>query len=165
MQVRSRMATWMLLVVSAGAITSSVSAGGPPPVKQQVILNLRIDGITRGEGAELVIKPGHAATRFKTINYPVKGDGIIQDIPPINIETVSADRNCSFAIVLKEAGQPEKTFRRNLQIQTPTEATTGKPQVFNCYLSSRTIAAKVGAAPTAVPVATKPATSAGVIKR
>jgi len=158
MQGRSRMAALMLLAatvgVAVGVFPTASLAAGPPPVKQKVKVNIRLDGTSPNSGVEVVIKPGHPACRFKPIVYPVKGDGFIQDIPPIDVETLSADRDCSFAIVLKEPGQPDKVFRRNLQINAPSEAANGKPQVLQCYLSSRAIGGKPALAPN--PVATNP---------
>ena len=61
-------------------------AGDPTPVKQKVKLTLRLDGIVADKGVELVIKPGHPGCRFKPITRPIKGDGTIGDIPPIEVE-------------------------------------------------------------------------------
>ncbi len=141
--------------VGVGVCASSTIAAGPTPVKQKVLLKVRVDGTSPYTGVELVIKPGHPACRFKPITHPVKGDGD-QDILPIDVETLSADRDCSFAIVLKEPGQPDKIFRRSLQITPATEATAGKPQVLQCYLSSRAITAKAAGTLSTKPVAAKP---------
>ena len=89
----------------------------------------------------MVIKPGHPGCRFKPITRQIKGDCQIVDIPPIEVETFSADRDCSFAITLKEPGQPEKTVRRNLQIVPAAE-----PQALTCYVSSKSLSAPVAKA-------------------
>lgn len=161
MQGRSRMAAWMLVATLAGvsAVPSSGWAAGPAPLKQKVKLEIRLDGISGDSGAEITIKPGSPACRFKTMTYPVKFDrpGMVADLLPIEVETLSADRDCSFAIILKEPGHPDKTFRRSLQVQPTTDATAGKPQVLVCYLSSRTVATKVQGLGTAV--TSKPATA------
>jgi len=164
MRGRSWMAALALVAaVGVGVGPSASFAAGPAPIKQQVKLNIRLDGTSKDSGVEIVIKPGHPACRFKTIIYPVKGDGLIQDIPPIDVETLSADRDCSFAIVLKEPGQPDKVFRRSLQINGPTQAGDGKPQSLLCYLSSRTASNKTPMATN--PVATKPAAPDAAQKR
>ena len=155
------MAAWMLAATLVGAATLTHTApgwaAGPPPLKQKVKLDIRLDGIAAESGAEIVIKPGSPASRFKAVTYPVRFErpGMVADILPIEVETLSADRDCSFAIILKEPGHPDKTFRRSLQIQPSTEANAGKPQVLACYLSSRSIASKV-AAPSN-PVVARPA--------
>ncbi len=138
MQGRSWMAALTLVAASAGALApiSSARAGDPTPIKQKVKLTLRLDGIVADKGVELVIKPGHPGCRFKPITRLIKGDGTIADIPPIEVETFSADRDCSFAITLKEPGQPEKTVRRNIQIVSEAES-----QSLTCYVSSRSLSA------------------------
>lgn len=163
MQGRSWMAALILASASAGPIASAV-AGGPPPVKQKVVLQIRLDGVTPSSGAQLVIKPGHRACKFAEVVYQYKGQERITDIPPIDVESLSADRDCSFAITLKEPGQPDKSFRRSLQLAAPTDAAAGKPQVFQCFLSSHAVAARAAAA--APVIATKPAPpAAGAVKR
>ena len=129
------MAALILVAASAGALApSSARAGDPAPLKQKVKLTLRLDGIVADKGVELVIKPGHPGCRFKPITRPIKGDGTIADIPPIEVESFSADHDCSFAITLKEPGQPEKTVRRNLQLVASEEA-----QALTCYVSSKSL--------------------------
>ena len=165
------MAALILAAASAGTglLVATAEAGGTPPVKQKVVLQIRIDGLTPGSGAQLVIKPGHRACKFAEIVYPFKGEANIKDIPPIDVESLSADRDCSFAITLKEPGQPDKVFRRSLQLAAPTATTSDdaagvKPQVLQCYLSSHSVAAKAAAAaPPAV--ATKPAPPAGTMQK
>ena len=154
----------MLVAAAVGAggwFVSTSHAAGPVPAKQKVKLNIRLDGTMDDSGTELVIKPGNPASRFREITYPVRRDGNIQDIPPFDVETLSADRDCSFAIILKEPGRPDKVFRRSLQIVPSASLTTGKPQVLQCYLSSRDVSNKATATATlksSTPVAAKPAT-------
>ena len=159
MQVRSWMAAGVLAAVTLGGWASGVRAGQPVAVKQKVNLSIHIAGTTPNAGVEVIIKPAHPACKFKPITCPVKQDGMLQDIPPIEVETLSADRDCTFAIVLKEPGQPEKTFRRSLQLNPPSAATGDKPQALMCYISSRMVASKVSGGPS-TPVATKPAADA-----
>ena len=158
MQGRSRMAALMgsaaTVAIGVGVFASASLAAGPPPIKQKVKLNLRLDGTSPNSGVEVVIKPGHPACRFKPIVYQVNRDGDIRDIPPIDVETLSPNRDCSFAIILKEPGQPDKIFRRSIQISAPSEATAGKPQFLLCYLSSRGAIDKAALAPN--PVASTP---------
>ena len=163
MQGRSWMAAWLLTTVATvgiSALAGTSWAAGPTAVKQKVQLNIRLDGVSAPSGVEILIKPGHPATRFKEVTYKVKQDGDIGDIPVLDVETVSADRDCSFAITLKEPGQPDKVFRRSLRINPPTPATAGKPEVaqsLKCFLSSRDVAAKVTLPRTRV--VTKPTTT------
>ena len=165
MQGRSWMAALILAAASAGTgrFVATAEAGGAPPVKQKVVLQIRLDGLAAGSGAQLVIKPGHRACKFAEVVYSYKGQERIQDIPPIDVESLSADRDCSFAITLKEPGQPDKVFRRSLQLAAPSDAAAGKPQVLQCYLSSQAVAAKAAAATPGV--AAKPAPPAGTTQK
>lgn len=152
------MAALMLLAASAGpdwlSPTPSAEAAGPPPAKQKVALDIHVAGTIAGSGVELVIRPGNPTCRFKDVVYSVKRDGNIRDIPPIEVETVNADRDCAFAITLKEPGQPDRVFRRSLQINPEAVAASPeKPQVLKVYLNSRTMMSK---APTPEPVNPSP---------
>ena len=61
------------------------------------------------------------------------------NLAPIEVETVSADRDCSFAITLKEPGQPDKTVRRNLRIVPAAEGRPAAPQALTCFISSNSL--------------------------
>ena len=160
------MATWMLATTFVGTAGSfaPARAAGPAPLKQTVKLNVQLNCPTAITGGELVIKPGHPACRFKPVAYPIKLDrqGMMPDILPIDVETLSADRDASFLFVLKEPGQPDKVFRRSLQLAVPTAATAGKPQSLNCYLSSNS--GMVQAEPS-VPRAATAAKPAGTVRK
>jgi hypothetical protein len=150
MQSRSWMAALALATAMIGANAPRSIAGEPAPTKQKVQLTLKLDGLS-SEGGEVEIKPGHAGCKFETIKFKTKGHprtGMRGEIilDPIDVETMSADRNCSFSITLKEAGQPDKIVRRNLRL-TPTEDQPAKPQAMTCYISSNSLN----------PVASKPA--------
>jgi hypothetical protein len=162
------MAALTLVGMLVGAQAPAVVAAEPPTVKQKVILSLRLDGLS-ANGGDIEIKPGHAGCRFETIKFQTKThpksfDGKIY-LDPIEVESLGADRNCSFAITLKEAGQPDKTVHRTLRLVAPAElkaadAKTAKPQELTCYLSSNSlnvpVVAKENATPKA-PVASRPA--------
>jgi hypothetical protein len=152
MQSRSWMAALALAVAMVGANAPRSIAGGPAPIKQKVQLILRLDGLS-SKGGEIEIKPGNAGCKFETIKFQTKNhprttsDGKIIKLDPFDIETMSADGNCSFSITLKEAGQPDKTVRRNLKITMTPAGETVKPQAMTCYISSNSLN----------PVASKPA--------
>ena len=146
MQGWSRMAALTLVLAVAGAFASPSLAGGPPSIKRKVAMVLKFDGLS-AEGGEVEIKPGNAGSRFETIRFQTKGhprstnDGRI-NLDPIDVETFSADRNCSFAITLKEPGLPDKTVRRILQITPTTDTKSTTPLVLNCFISSTSLASK-----------------------
>jgi hypothetical protein len=155
MQSRSWMAALALAIAIIGANAPRSIASGPAPIKQKVQLILRLDGLS-SKGGEVEIKPGNAGCKFETIKFQTKNhpktssDGKIIKLDPIDVETLSADGNCSFSIILKEAGQPDKTVRRNLKITSTPAGETAKPQAMTCYISSNSLN----------PVASKPADGA-----
>ena len=154
MQGWSWMAALTLVASMAGGLAPTTRAAGPPAVKQRVSLSLRLDGLST-EGGEVEIKPGHAGCKFETIKFQTKerppgSDGKI-NLDPIEVETVSAGRECSFAITLREPGQPDKTVRRTLRLTPATQSKAPTSQAMTCYISSNSLNP---------PVASKPADEA-----
>jgi hypothetical protein len=146
MQGWSWMAALTLVASISGAFAPAVRAAEPPPVKQKVKLSLRLDGLSAA-GGEIEIKPGHAGCKFETLKFETKThpksiDGKI-DLDPIEVETVSANRDCSFTITLKEPGQEDKTVRRTIRIVPPVEGKPAKPQELTCYISSNSLKPRV----------------------
>ncbi|MBX6313575.1 MAG: hypothetical protein IRY99_11760, partial [Isosphaeraceae bacterium] len=109
MRSRSWMAAWAIAVGIIGAASVRASEG---PVENKVYLELLISGL-RGEGCEIEIKPGHGACQFpavkKTIDKNHVGDPLRVETIAIDARSHSADRDCSFAITIKEPGQPPRT--------------------------------------------------------
>ena len=150
MQGWSWMAALTLVAAMAGALAPPTRAAEPPPVKQKVNVSLRLDGLS-SQGGEIEIKPGHAGCKFETIKFETKShpksiDGKIH-LDPIEVETISADRDCSFAITLKEPGQPDKLVRRNLRIIPTPEGKPAKAQELTCYISSNSLNPPVASKP------------------
>jgi hypothetical protein len=122
-----------------GGLAPLAQAGEPGPFKQKVKLSVQVEGVT-SEGGEIVIKPGHPGSKFKTITKPVRRQtDLISIDEPIEVETYSADRDCSIAIILKEPGQPDKIFRRSLQLVPAPTGKAAKPQTLVCYLNSNAL--------------------------
>lgn len=161
MRSRSRMAALALAVSltgvpRAGLAQASAPATGPAapaadaveggPVENRVNLILQVSGLST-QGCEIEIKPAHRSCEFTPIrrtinrvpaNAVIKLDGI-----SVLARSTGADRDCSFAITIKEPGQPPKTYRRGLRLETA--ATTGQAppaQTLKCYLISPTVAAQ-----------------------
>ncbi len=149
MQGWSWMAALTLAAASAATFGPASLAGQPTPTRQVVKLSLRVDGIARQDG-EILIKPGHPGCRFKEITTRVSD--LVPDMygmynfAPFEVETVSADRDCSFAITLREPGKPDKTARRNLRIIPNAEGRPAAPQILRCYVSSGPTAPVAGKA-------------------
>jgi hypothetical protein len=122
----------------------SGARAGTPPVKNQVKLELQITGLKRGD-YELEIKPGHPGCQFPSIVRKVKSSGarsgpeVIQ-MDPILAQSTSADRDCAFAIVVREPGQPPRTFYRGMRLASPTADRPLPVQSLTCYISTPTIA-------------------------
>ena len=142
MQGWSWMAALTLVASISGQLAPIARATEPPPIKQKVKLSLRLDGLAAA-GGEIEIKPSHAGCKFETIKldtktHPKSSDGKI-DLDPIEVETVSANRDCSFTITLKEQGQADKVVRRTLRIVPVVQGKPAKPQELTCYISSNSL--------------------------
>jgi hypothetical protein len=123
----------------ANAATISTSTDSSPPAR--VKLDLAIVGLGP-KGCDVEITPGHGGCRFRTETRHIgPEDAGKKSIVLENVQIVSPDRYCMFAITIREPGQPVKTVRRGLRLmaQPPGRNT---PQVLNCYLSSPSKLAK-----------------------
>jgi hypothetical protein len=147
MQSRSRMAA---LAIALGlAATAHPVLGGDEPVSNTVKLDLQIRGLG-SQGCVIEVKPAHPGCEFQAFARRVpEGSGAVVHLQPIPVEvrSISADRDCTFAITIREPNQPPKTFRRGTRL-TPQVAGKPKPeQTLTCFLSSpSSVAAKDGAA-------------------
>lgn len=148
MRSRSGMAVLVLGLAPVFA-TSPVSRADDveaEAVENKVRLVLQISGLGP-EGALIEIRPGHKACDFKPVNEEIKRgqlppDSVIKLDLDIEAETTSADRDCSFAITVKEPGQTPKTYHRGLRL---TDHEAGQPlpsKILRCYLSSPSIATR-----------------------
>lgn len=145
---RSRMA---VLAIAAGLstlalATRSVQADDPPP-RNTVALQLLIAGLSPGEST-IEIKPGHQACKFDAVTRTIaagSGGGMLR-LEPIRIEAESlgADRDCSFAITIREPGQEPRTFRRGIRLagSEPGTEASAPVQTLKLYLSVPAIAAR-----------------------
>jgi hypothetical protein len=109
-----------------------------------VKLKLRIAGLGTG-GCEVEIKPGHPGCKFQPLTQRVKSDGAL-DVDLKDVRTLNADRDCTFAITIREPGQPVRTVRRGLRVSSQSEK--GQLSTLTCYLSSPSRIAKAGEGPT-----------------
>jgi hypothetical protein len=140
------MAAFALAAAMIGVNTPRSVASEPAPIKQKVQLILRFDGLS-SKGGEVEIRPGHAGCKFETIKFQTKGhprmtvNGSMMTImlDPMEVETMSADGNCSISIVLKETGQPDKTVRRTIRLTPAPQGKAAKPVTMTYYISSNSI--------------------------
>jgi hypothetical protein len=119
--------------------TTTVSSASPetkpkalnPSVNVHVVkLDLKIAGLT-SSGCEVEIKPAHPGCKFQPRTEHVDSKGMLM-VKLDDVEILNADRDCTFAITIREAGQAEKTWRRGLRLN----ATTNVAQTLPCFLSS-----------------------------
>ncbi len=150
MRSRSWMAALSLATAMLGAVAWESIAGEPAPIKQKVELLVMFAGLS-ADGGDVEIKPGNAGCKFDTIKFKTKGhprtmkDGKIK-LDPIDVETKNADGYCSFAITLKEPGQPDKIVRRSVRLKPAEPDKPAKPVEMTCFINSNSL----------TPVATKP---------
>ena len=79
-------------------------AAEPPASTYVVTLDLRIAGLGK-KGCDIEIKPANNGCKFKPIEQHLDANGVAS-IKFKDVETDSADRDCTFAIVVHEPGQP-----------------------------------------------------------
>jgi hypothetical protein len=135
------------------ALSRPARAGDPPPTGTEkpegpgagsklhtVKLELAIAGLRNGgPGCDVEIKPGHAGCKFRPITQHVSPGGYATIVVK-DVQTRNADRDCTFAITIREPGQAERTVHRGLRLKPP-----GAPsQVLTCYLSSPSRIARNG---------------------
>jgi len=137
----------VLAVTSITAMTAVAPArAGDPPVANKVNLQLQISGVA-SEGATLEVRPGHGDCHFtpvsKKLPAPPAGNGPIK-LPTIELDCSSthADRDCAFAITIKEPGCPPRTYRRGIALKPAAEGQPKPVQSLPCLLSAPSLAAK-----------------------
>ena len=147
MQGRSWMAALTLAAGLVPALCRAGDTGGAttddPSPARVVRLKLRIAGLS-SQGCEVQIKPAHPGCRFQALTERVKSDGAL-DIDLKDVQTLNADRDCTFAITIREPGQAERTVHRGLRVSPTVEK--GQSSMLTCYLSSPSRVAKSGSPP------------------
>ena len=139
MQGRSWMAALALVAGSIGA-TEAPSKAQAPPAPHKVILRLNIRGLGRA-GCDVDIKPAHAGCTFRPRVQHVGSDGKVR-IDLDDVRSTGADRDCSFAITIREPGHADKTVRRGFQLAAPVAGRPALVQSFDCYLSCPSLLAR-----------------------
>jgi hypothetical protein len=122
---------------SVEAKPNDAPSAEPSSKNHTVKLEIRIAGLG-AKGCDVEIKPGHAGCKFKTLLQHVDSRGYATVVVK-DVQTQSADRDCTFAITIREAGQAELTVRRGLRLGTGNE--TGK--LLSCFLNSPSRLARV----------------------
>jgi|GEM_PF-6601500 len=109
------------------------SAFAESEVVNKVVMELQIQGLS-SEGCIIEIAPGHPGCKFKKVRYKVDSPRVL--LQPIEVTSLSADRDCSFAITIKEPGMPEQTIRRGMRLARPDESAPVPQTRLTCYLAT-----------------------------
>jgi hypothetical protein len=153
----SRTTNWIAVSLLLGALASTARAQDTTAneadlkpqtegVRNRVTLVLQVSGLGQ-EGFEIEVRPAHPGCRFEPIvrthEDPIPAGAVVR-IDPIAIDATSlgADRDCSFAITIREPGKPPRTFLRGLRLDRATAEQTLPTQTFRCYLSATALALK-----------------------
>jgi hypothetical protein len=145
------MAAW---TIAAGLFGASALAGSddemPSTAENKVNLVLQINGLGPS-GGQVEIKPGHKGCKFKpvvkTIPAVPSGKPAMLEGIAIIAQSTGADRDCSFAITIKEPGQKPITYRRGLRLAKAEDDSSRPEQTLKCYLSTSSIASRDDAPP------------------
>jgi hypothetical protein len=107
-----------------------------PASTKPVELNLMIAGLGK-DGCEVEVRPGSRSCRFKPqeqhVNSVGKASFVLKDV-----ELRGADRNCTFAITVREPGQAPKTIYRGFRLSTKPDSprTASASHSFTCFMNS-----------------------------
>lgn len=133
MQGRSRMAALTLVVGFVLALGIPTRAEDKLVVGK-IQVDLRIAGLTQ-KGCDVEIKPGHAGCKFKPVTKHIASQGkLVVELKDVEIR--SPDRDCSFAITIKEEGQTKRTNHRGLRIPTSGAGSPTQVPSLTCFLNS-----------------------------
>lgn len=117
------------------AAEPAVATESPKKSKgRKIELKLVIAGLG-AEGCEVEVKPGNPAVEFKpqTLRVPSNGRAAVT---LKDVELLGVDRNCTFAVVVREKDQAPKTIYRGFRIPTATASSRSGALSFTCFLSS-----------------------------
>jgi hypothetical protein len=133
------------MILVAASATSSAAGDGTPKVRNQVDLVLQISGLGP-EGGEIEVRPGHGACKFEPVVRKLQkapsGSVVITNPVSILAESQGADRDCSFAIIIKEPGKAPRKYVRGLRLSPEVAGQALPKQKMTCYLSTPSLAAK-----------------------
>lgn len=137
------------MTIAAGLCAAVSFAGASPGddgprVRNEVQLVLQISGLGT-DGCTVEIEPGHAGCKFKSVARRIQripaGSVALTNPITIDAESLGADRDCSFAITIKEPGKAARTYVRGLRL-APEVAGKPKPsRSLRCYINAPTVIA------------------------
>jgi len=101
---------------------------------RKVELKLVIAGLG-AEGCEVEVKPGNPAIEFEPQTFRVPSNGRAA-VTLKDVELLGVDRNCTFAVVVREKDQAPKTIYRGFRLPTGPASKRSGDLSFTCFLSS-----------------------------
>lgn len=129
-----RLSGFVTIVRILGILTFCTGAAfADSEIVNKVVMELQIQGLS-SEGCIVEITPGHPGCKFKKVRYKVDSARVL--LQPIEVTSLSADRDCSFAITIKEPGMPEQTIRRGMRLSKPDDTATIPQTRLTCYLAT-----------------------------
>lgn len=131
--VTRRQFSILLGLLPVAATTASSNVLAQSGVVNQVTIELQVQGLSK-EGCVVEIAPGHPGCKFKKVKYKVENSRVL--LQPIEVTSLSADRDCSFAITIKEPGMPDQTIRRGMRLSRPDSAGSKPESKLTCYLAT-----------------------------
>ena len=146
---------WVALAGLASSVLPTAALAeesDPQSIVNTIHLELRISGLG-SNGCDIEVKPGHAACSFRPVVLRLKPgeERSVLKLPPIVASSISADRDCSFAITVKEPDVPTLVIRRVIR-ETDSKASQAElndtpktpvpVQVLTYYLVAPSLAAR-----------------------
>lgn len=101
---------------------------------RKIELKLVIAGLG-SEGCEVEVKPGNPAVEFKPQTFRVPSNGRAS-VTLKDVELLGVDRNCTFAVVVREKDHDPKTIYRGFRLPTDSASKRSGALSFTCFLSS-----------------------------
>ena len=131
--VTRRMFAAQLSLLPLVGFAAATASGDEPGIVNNVVIELQVQGLSK-EGCVVEIAPGHPGCKFKKVRYKVDNARVL--LQPIEVTSLSADRDCSFAITIKEPGMPEKTIKRGMRLIRPASGSATPESKITCYLAT-----------------------------
>jgi hypothetical protein len=132
-----------LLALAAGAAASR-AADDPAPVVNQVKLDVQISGVGAA-GCKIEIRPANPACKFEPVVQEIAktpASGVIRlDDLDIAASSLSADRECTFSIVVTEPGAKPLTFKRSVRLQVAKNPGDDTPEIEQTFYLRNTVVA------------------------
>src|SRR4051794_19488651 len=133
--------SWMaaLSVASVLALTPG-SSRADDAVTNRVQLNLHIVGLGPA-GCEVEVRPAHPGSQFPRVLRRV-GSSAETARFTLDARSISADRDCTVAITVREPGLPPRTYRRGVRLTPPLPGQPLPVQSLSFHLTAPSLAAR-----------------------